>query len=210
MVAEAQEIARNSGNEALWQVQWCAAGEQGGAGQVREEAQGEWRLLRPHQTCTPASVIYGAGAPHVVLTVHSHGRLPAFFSATDDRDDGGLSFQAVLGDLFSPTPVLRFRICLFGYRWEVPAAVLFAPDEAIARMVADLPPLFPPGRWAAFASQAALAEPVGAATRPSPSGIGGHVAPAYPGEVPMWQTRYRGLLRLLRDCLCGCGEEDRP
>jgi hypothetical protein len=203
MVVEAQEIARNTGNEALWQVQWCATGEQGGAGQVLDDARGEWRLLRPHQTCTPTSVTYDASAPQVVLTVHSHGRLPALFSTTDDRDDGGLSFQAVLGDLLSPTPVLRFRICLYGYRWEVPAAVLFAPDEAIARMVADLPPLFPPGGWAVLGSQAAHAEPVGAATRPSPSGMGGPVAPT-------GQTRYRVLLRLLRDCLCGCGEEDRP
>jgi PRTRC genetic system protein A len=201
MVAEAQDIAHTSGNEALWQVQWCAVSEQGNAGQ--EDLRGAWRLLRPHQTCTPSSVLYDASALHVVLTVHSHGRLPAFFSATDDRDDGGLSFQAVLGELLSPTPVLRFRICLYGYHWEVPAAVLFAPDEAIARMVASLPPLFPPGRWAVLDSPVARAEPVGAATKPSPSGIGGPVAPT-------WQTRYRVLLRLLRDCLIGDGEENRP
>jgi PRTRC genetic system protein A len=208
MVAEAQEIACASGNEALWQVQWCDAAEHRGAAQ--EDRHGAWRLLRPHQTCTPSSVIYDASAPQVVLTVHSHGRLPAFFSATDDHDDGGLSFQAVLGDLLSPTPVLRFRICLYGYRWKVPAAVLFAPDEATCAMVADLPPLFPPGWWVDLDGQIAHAPPVGAATWPSPSGSGGPVAPASTREVSPWQMRYRGLRRLLRDCLCGCGEEDQP
>jgi len=139
MVAEAQEVARASGDEALWQVQWRA---DACDDEDQEQGRGHWRLLRPHQTRTPSSVIYDADAPHVVLTVHSHGRRSAFFSTKDDRDDGGLSFQAVLGDLLAVAPTLRFRVCLYGYRWEVPAAVLFAPDESTARLVASLPPLF--------------------------------------------------------------------
>jgi len=63
-----------------------------------------YRLVVPEdQLATPTSVVYTppslAAGESVILALHSHHTLPAFFSATDDADEQGLGLYAVVGRL---------------------------------------------------------------------------------------------------------------
>lgn len=52
---------------------------------------------------------------HLVVDMHSHGELPAFFSSTDDRDDAGeVKLSFVLGSLGSEDVSSKIRLCLNG------------------------------------------------------------------------------------------------
>jgi PRTRC genetic system protein A len=60
----------------------------------------------------------------VLLDLHSHHGMDAYFSATDDRDDTGLSVSAVIGKIYTE-PTIVIRINVFGQRWAVPALAIF-------------------------------------------------------------------------------------
>ena len=81
-------------------------------------------LLMPPQTATSHSVSYRMPQEPVLLDLHSHGLLHPFFSATDDRDDQGLSVSAVIGSL-TTTPAIVARLNVYGQHQCVPAADLF-------------------------------------------------------------------------------------
>ena len=52
---------------------------------------------------------------HLVVDMHSHGDMPAFFSGEDDRDDAGaMRFSVVVGNIGSETPSSQMRLCLAG------------------------------------------------------------------------------------------------
>ena len=55
-------------------------------------------------------------SPGVDLCVdlHSHGRLPAFFSSQDDRDDDETKLAICVGNCDQPFPSLAARLCLQG------------------------------------------------------------------------------------------------
>lgn len=61
-----------------------------------------------------------AEGEHLVLDVHSHGTLPAFFSATDNRDDGEVKIAGVIGNLDTPHPTAEFRLCALGVFLPMP------------------------------------------------------------------------------------------
>ncbi len=68
----------------------------------------------PVQDEGEASVVYEVG-DSVILDIHSHGHMPAFFShQTDDKDETGLKLYAVVGRL-NATPVVRLRVGVYGY-----------------------------------------------------------------------------------------------
>ena len=73
-----------------------------------------YRLVVPPQAGTAASLIYRPPAG-VVAEFHSHGSLPAFFSATDDRDEQGFRIYGVAGRLDSTRPELRLRVGVYGH-----------------------------------------------------------------------------------------------
>lgn len=83
-----------------------------------------WDCWTPAQSADAASVDYSdmAGA---VVDLHSHHAMPAFFSETDDRDETGLRFYAVIGRLGSDKPEIRCRAGVYGYHWPVPATAIF-------------------------------------------------------------------------------------
>lgn len=52
---------------------------------------------------------------HLVIDLHSHGMLPAFFSATDNHDDKGeIKLAAVVGNLDYEKPSMVVRLCVQG------------------------------------------------------------------------------------------------
>lgn len=51
----------------------------------------------------------------LVLDLHSHGMIPAFFSRRDNRDDRGeFKIAGVIGNLDKDTPTAEFRLCAGG------------------------------------------------------------------------------------------------
>ena len=68
----------------------------------------------PVQDEGDASVVYEVG-DSVILDIHSHAHMPAFFShQTDDKDETGLKLYAVVGRL-NAMPVIKLRVGVYGY-----------------------------------------------------------------------------------------------
>ena len=76
-------------------------------------ADGGYNFYVPTQDRSGASVTYEVGN-NVVLDLHSHGRMEAFFSGQDDRDETGLKLYGVVGKLHA-TPVVRLRVGVYGH-----------------------------------------------------------------------------------------------
>lgn len=75
------------------------------------------RLMRPRQIATPVNVTSaGLDDPTILLELHSHGHMPAFWSATDDHDEQGIRLYGVMGQLDS-VPEIKFRVGVCGH-WK--------------------------------------------------------------------------------------------
>jgi PRTRC genetic system protein A len=83
-----------------------------------------WRVAMPAQLATPTGVDY-TDDPLAVVDLHSHGALPAFWSATDDSDECGLRFYVVVGHVGTDAPTIFCRVGVYGHRWNVPALSIF-------------------------------------------------------------------------------------
>ena len=82
---------------------------------------------------TAASVSYERPR-NVVVDIHSHGAISAFFSTTDDQDDQGLKISIVVGHLDkSPwyPDGLASRVCVYGYYALVAPVPLFNTGEDV-------------------------------------------------------------------------------
>ena len=55
----------------------------------------------------------------MLLEFHSHGRHPAFFSNTDDRDEQGFRIYGVAGRLDQPKPETILRVGIYGHFQEL-------------------------------------------------------------------------------------------
>lgn len=91
-----------------------------------------WRIEYPAASATTSSFTYETVVPgedeHIVLDLHSHGHLSAFFSETDDRDDAGsVKISGVYGNVDTDAPTVCFRICVLGVTipLTVPVARIF-------------------------------------------------------------------------------------
>jgi PRTRC genetic system protein A len=87
---------------------------------------GTVRLIAPRaQEGTASHLRYTMPERGVVLCdIHSHHAMRPYFSATDDRDDAGLSVSVVIGDIYQ-RPTLLCRLNVYGHRQIVPAALVF-------------------------------------------------------------------------------------
>ena len=74
----------------------------------------QYQAQAPPQDGRSARVRY-QNVRHAALEIHSHGRLPAFFSSTDDADEQGLRLYAVAGRLDQETPTLALRAGVYGH-----------------------------------------------------------------------------------------------
>lgn len=85
---------------------------------------------------TPSRLVYSPPAPdgdwHVVCDLHSHGRGPAFFSATDDADDmHATKIAVVAGRLGEPNGVeLIARLCAGGMFLPMPRSPFSGDSHA--------------------------------------------------------------------------------
>ncbi len=85
----------------------------------------EWRVAAPKQNASAGRVTYqGGDAPSIVLDLHSHHTMNAYFSETDDQDEQGFRFYAVIGRIYD-RPEIRLRLGVYGDFVELPASTLF-------------------------------------------------------------------------------------
>ena len=97
-----------------------------------------YRLVVPPQAGTGTRLAYRPPAG-VVAEFHSHGSLPAFFSATDDRDEQGFRIYGVAGRLDTPRPELRLRVGIYGHFAPVDWPRVFSGPEPGLRCVGEEP-----------------------------------------------------------------------
>ncbi|KKN39328.1 hypothetical protein LCGC14_0744330 [marine sediment metagenome] len=97
-------------------LEWYAA--------IVHDGQG-YRLVLPPQKGSGGSVTY-VPVPGTVVGLHSHGRMGAFFSGTDDQDDQGFLVSVVVGGLDRLVPTVKARLCIYGYHALVNLWALFA------------------------------------------------------------------------------------
>jgi PRTRC genetic system protein A len=85
-------------------------------------------VLRPagRQLATAARVHYEVPVGvDVLVDIHSHHGMPAFFSSTDDADDTGLSVSVVIGRIHSARPEIMCRLNVYGHHQVIPALMIF-------------------------------------------------------------------------------------
>lgn len=89
-------------------------------------AQG-WYVTQPRQARSGVWVGYSDDDPTgIVLDLHSHNTMSAFFSAQDDADERGGHFYAVIGRLDRPDPELALRLGAYGHwLYNIPGLALF-------------------------------------------------------------------------------------
>ena len=82
-------------------------------------------MTKPPQSATAATVVAAEGdTTAVLLDLHSHGAMRAFWSATDDADEQGFRVYGVIGRL-DEQPEIRLRLGVYGYWFPLPASALF-------------------------------------------------------------------------------------
>lgn len=86
----------------------------------------KWEMVMPEQAQTATSVRPlddrpGSSYANAMIEIHSHGRLPAFFSEADDMDETGFRLYGVIGDLDCEEclPRIRLRVGVYGYYYEI-------------------------------------------------------------------------------------------
>jgi len=83
------------------------------------------RVLRPPQQASAGHLAYtGGDGTDVICDLHSHHEMGAFFSSTDDRDEMGFRFYAVIGKIFT-RPEMALRVGVYGDTFRVPITTLF-------------------------------------------------------------------------------------
>ncbi len=76
-------------------------------------------LRFPAQLGTSASLTYAVPESRIILDLHSHASMKAFFSKTDDADEQALRIYGVVGRL-STVPQLKLRVGVYGYFMNLP------------------------------------------------------------------------------------------
>lgn len=85
------------------------------------------QLSKPPQRADARNLEYqGGGEADIVMDLHSHCQMPAFFSSTDDRDEAGFRLYAVIGRIFEPRPEIAVRVGVWGSVCPVPASDIFS------------------------------------------------------------------------------------
>ena len=92
---------------------------------------GEYHLRVPFQEGTFGGVTYER-LPNTVLDVHSHGKMGAFFSWTDDHDEQRLGLYMVVGKLDSLWPDVELRVGAYGYFAPIQIEEVFDARSDIA------------------------------------------------------------------------------
>lgn len=93
------------------------------------------RVVKPAQRATAAGVV-GAESNmiSVLLDLHSHGNMGAFWSGLDDGDEQGFRVYGVIGRL-DERPEIRLRLGVYGYWFPLPVNLLFDGSGGVVDIV---------------------------------------------------------------------------
>jgi PRTRC genetic system protein A len=84
-----------------------------------------WRVAVPRQKASAGAVTYSGGDdPAIVLDLHSHHRMAAMFSATDNADEQGCRLYAVIGNIYR-RPTIALRVGVYGDFARLPVWHIF-------------------------------------------------------------------------------------
>ncbi|MCP4417751.1 MAG: hypothetical protein GY805_14095, partial [Chloroflexi bacterium] len=70
---------------------------------------------QPQQATVTTVQSKGDGGTDVICDLHSHGRMPPFWSDTDNRDELGSRLYAVIGRIDSDQPEIQMRVGVYGH-----------------------------------------------------------------------------------------------
>lgn len=84
----------------------------------------EYRLRIPNQQSDEASIKY-VPEEDVVVDIHSHAHMDAFFSDTDNADEQGFKIYAVVGRVDTVLPRVMMRVGCYGYFFQIPWEEVF-------------------------------------------------------------------------------------
>ena len=83
-----------------------------------------WTCRMPNALATPTALAY-ENDPHAVIDLHSHGRMHAFFSSTDDADEQGFRLYVVIGNVDTDRPTIAARVGVYGHHMSIDPSVIF-------------------------------------------------------------------------------------
>lgn len=108
------------------------------------DAGGRYRVLRPPQTVTAERAEYEEPAllpgEAALLAFHSHQRMRAHFSPTDDEDERQLRLYAVVGRLDTARPEVALRVGFNGHWLSLPWEAVFLGERGPFRDAQFDPP----------------------------------------------------------------------
>ena len=104
---------------------------------------GEYGLKSPNQVGSAARVLYER-PDNVVLELHSHGKIGAFFSSLDNSDEQGLRLYGVVGNPRGGLQV-KMRLGVYGYYGPVELQNVFddVPPDLLDQVVEEHKILIP-------------------------------------------------------------------
>jgi len=92
-------------------------------------SEGRYELVLPDRekanSCSVEYVLENQDS--ILLEIHSHHRMSAFFSSVDDADEKGFRFYGVLGNIFTD-PKCKIRLGLYGDFFSISLNELFDGD----------------------------------------------------------------------------------
>lgn len=99
------------------------------------------QVKRPSQQVSPVSVTTASIAgSDVILELHSHGAMAAFWSSTDTQDEQGCCIYGVIGRLSEARPEIRLRLGIYGHQYPLLLTQLFeTPTPFLDRETFPLP-----------------------------------------------------------------------
>lgn len=95
-----------------------------------DDKTGLYELYFPKQKTGACSVVFGRdmlleSEKTLVMDVHSHGRMTAFFSSVDNHDEKGTRLFLVLGEIDRKAPAWKLRAGIAGHYKELQLADVF-------------------------------------------------------------------------------------
>ncbi len=83
---------------------------------------------QPQQATITTVQTEGDGGTDVICDLHSHGRMPPFWSDTDDKDELGARLYAVIGRVDTNQPEIQLRVGVYGHWLPLPVTAVFDGD----------------------------------------------------------------------------------
>ena len=87
-----------------------------------------WTMQVPQQLTSLSSVMpvesFDEMGTSALVDLHSHGRLPPFFSRIDNKDEKGFRIYAVIGEI-DKSPSIRVRVGVYGNYFDIAASTVF-------------------------------------------------------------------------------------